>query len=175
MRYNESMRDHNHRICCYLNCSVSYLKNAHRYHEKYLMRAMTMMSMMLYKTKDSVLVVDDSRCDRHGMITLKATLCWKKFSFFFLFFSLLQSAVLFNNDNDDDVFRWTKRTDSSVGGKKYRFSFARSPCSTYSASSSSFSCLSPTNNVTEVDEMEIEFQKLTIPSCKKEREKSEKM
>lgn len=76
-RYNESMRDHNHRICCYLNCSVSYLKNAHRYHEKYLMRAMTMTPMMLCRTRGSVWAVDDSRCVRRGMIALKVTF-WRE-------------------------------------------------------------------------------------------------
>lgn len=62
------------------------------------MRAMTMMSMMLCRTRYSVLVADDSRCDRHGMIALKATLCLSSWSSALSFFCRY-------NDNDDDVFR----------------------------------------------------------------------
>lgn len=92
-RYNESMRDRSHRICCYLNCSVSCWKNAHRYHAKYLMRAMMMMPMMRCRKRGLVLVADDLRCDRRGMIALKVTLRWKV------------STVWcpFKNCNDDDV------------------------------------------------------------------------
>jgi hypothetical protein len=102
-RYNESMRDHNHRICCYLNCSVSYSKNAHRYRGRYLMR----MSMMLYTTRGSVLVVDDCvRCDRRGMKASKATLCQE--NFLLLLLSRLLSSLL-TTVNDDDVFKWARK------------------------------------------------------------------
>lgn len=107
MRYNESMRDHNHRTCCYLNCSVSYLKNAHRYHVKYLKATLTM-SMTLCRTKDSVLVVGDLKCDRRGMKAWKATSPFFSYSF-------SQSAVLSNNDNDDDdVFSWREGESTQV-------------------------------------------------------------
>lgn len=74
-RYNESMRDHNHRTCCYSNCSVSYSKNAHRCRERYLKRVMPMMSVRLCTTRGLVSVVGGSRCVRRGTKASTATSC----------------------------------------------------------------------------------------------------
>lgn len=118
-RYNESMRDHNHRICCYLNCSVSYLKNAHRCHVIYLKRAMMMMSMMLCTTRGWVLVLDGSRCGRHGMIALKAT-----FSFSLLFSTDSEMSFLTMIMTVTCCVQLNKKkreADSSVGGKVIDF------------------------------------------------------
>lgn len=120
MRCNESMRDHNHRICCCLNCSVSYWKNAHRCHVRYLMPAMTMMSMTLCTTRGWVLVPDDcSRCDRRGMKALKATLSP------FLYRLLLLRLVAFFSPMimtmtclDDEEEEWKS---NSSGGRKSIF------------------------------------------------------
>lgn len=112
------MRDHNHRICCYLNCSVSCWKNAHRCRARYLKRATTKRPGKRCTATDSVLVADGSRCDRRGMIALKVTLCrWRRMKKKLLF-AASQSDVLSTNGNDADVCRrWRRNANSSGGGK----------------------------------------------------------
>ena len=74
-RYNESMRDHNHYTCCYLNCLESYLKNAHhRCRVIYLMPVKMTMLKKLCMTIGWESTVDELCVHRDGMIvTLMVT------------------------------------------------------------------------------------------------------
>lgn len=74
-RYNESMRDHNHYTCCYLNYLVSYLKNAHLHCRViYLMPVKMTTLTKLCMTIGWESTVDELNFRRDGMIvTLMVT------------------------------------------------------------------------------------------------------